>query len=233
MTLPEYRALGFTYDDFDDLVHDLHEEEVRVAEGYEAALVHQDPSGARITALQEEGEGWLVVPGFRTRHTVFAHSYRAAQHVSVVELIKDEKIYARLACASDDSFTLPASFPGGENVVRVNELQLSAAALDFTLDDVATGAPSIVRSESTERYYQSYSPRGLSPIADLDATLVGAERRTNEMGEESFWECGIELPGGILTLLLPGDTQPAAGQRFHGKVLMMANTGYWAAELAR
>ncbi len=229
MSLPEYASLGFDFEDFEDLSAALEDAEGTSfeADGYEEAVVYQDPSGPRLTALREEGDGATVVPGFFSPHTMPARVYRAAQHLCVAELPSGEAV----ACACDESFALPAAFPGGGERFEAENLELTAAAVDYTVSDTVTkeeGA-TVLRSADTENYYRTLSPRSASPYGELRGVIVGAEERVNELTGQSFWVAGLELPGGLITLALPRPV--AVGAYFSGRVFLMASSGLWTQRL--
>lgn len=250
----EYAALGFDFDDFDDLmeaVMDVTDGKGIQVPGYMGAVSYQDPSGARLTAFQQVEGGWTTVLGFSHSATSHANAYRVGEHLGLFELREPGAagmVFNRVAAAADESFVLPAGNPAVNEKVELETVELAAAAMKYTLyDDVAawktspdnydSPVPAMLYSASVDKFYKDFSPLHVGPYARLIGQLVSVDERTNELSGQKFYACGIQLPSGVLAVALPADapsTQPVPrpGQVFAGRVMMLGGIGFWASRSA-
>lgn len=242
-----YAALGFEFGDFDELLELIQEapgQRTIPVDGFDAAMTYQDPSGARMTALQYEGE-WATLPGFRSDNTVDASTYRVSPYLSLVELRRagDGEVFNQFAAASDEAFALPAGNPAGGRKLRATELRMAAAGTDYTLYDSVeswreskdaydAAEPSMLYSPSTERFYRDFHPGNVNPFARVGGVIRSAQKRTNRLTGNEFVVATLATPAGNLPLLLTGKV-PEEGQVFFGAACMLASAGFWETALAR
>lgn len=244
-------ALGFEFVDFDDLVNTLSEatdDKMYNVPGFDGAMHYEDPSGARLTAFQYEGE-WASLPGFRSDSTVDSTVYRVTPYIAMVELrrAQDGAVFNQFGAASDEACALPGANPAGGEKLRADQLRIAAVGVDYELykdveewkaspDGYDVEFPSELYSPSTERYYKDLRPSGVVPYVRLGGVIRGVDKRTNQLTDQDFYVCAIATPAGNLPLIIGADDveekgEPAEGMVFHGSACMLAAAGFWDAQL--
>lgn len=258
----EYAAVGFSFDDFDDLMETLMDKTGGRAfsvPGFEGAVVYQDPAGPRLTAFKSN-EGWQVTPGFSSHLLVDASLFTINEFLIHVDLrrVFGGKVLASLAAASDEAFAIPGGSPAVEGKhLRIKDAQLSLWGTDLTLydsvadwqdspdsfeslgeDGARTKTPTLLYSPSTEQFHKDFNPRKVGPYCHLSAKLDSVDTRTNSLTGQEFLFATTYTPAGKLPILLPADSAslsgaaPAPGMVFEGKVFASAAAGFWRRALS-
>lgn len=248
MESSQLHAIGFDADDTGELIASAFDAGVRgitSAPGFAMIGAYTDPSGARLSFLQREGQAAVTTAGLRSTTAYRAQVVRFTDHLARVALYAptgDGPLLAQYLAMVDDPVAYPLhDLRAREEFTVVDALQVGALAIDVAVfdDEAAFLASPESRAGSLQLSPEALMSPGLlglqadairveeaSPTILMAGTVLAVEERRNELTGVGFQYATIRSALQI-GCAFPMESRLRPGAVVFGTFYGTASSGTW------